>query len=306
MNKTTISYLTHTWNPLAMRCTKCSPARDNCWHLRWANRHAMRAAYAGDAPPLLVEHRLEEPLETRKPARIGVQFMGDLFHEDVPEWALFHIFETMTQSPRHTFFLLTKRPRRLLEFASRAPANEPLLPPNIHIGVTAENQKMADERIPVLLQIPAAFYYVSLEPLLSSIYLDMLPQEKGGCPGAYNVLTGEWWPAVGDADIEYENRITELPRLNLAIVGGETGPGARPMHPDWARGIRDQCKATGVGFHFKSHGEWLHESQFTNDAQREKALSSKRCDAGDGFQFVRVGAKAAGHLLDGVEHRGLE
>ena len=204
--------------------------------------------------------------------------MGDLFHEDVPTKFIADVWSIMYHTWKHTFQILTKRPRRMAQFVKGWNANAQRLPSNIHLGVTAENQKTADERIPVLLAIPAAFRFVSLEPLLGEIDLREL--------GLRFFKTHETY-------------------LNLVIVGGETGPGARPMHPAWPRSLRDQCAAAGVTFHFKSWGEWLHESQFTNDAQRERALSCKRCDAGDGFQFVSVGAKAAGHLLDGVEHRGL-
>lgn len=180
MNKTTIEYLDYTWNPIAMRCTPVSIGCVNCWHLRLCNRMAanpnfsdeIRAAYAGKSPPRIIEKRLEEPGHTKKGGIVGVQFMGDLFHDDVDDETIMGIIDVMLDTPYHTYQILTKRPKRMkwiiddyLDYIVSP------LPDNIWLGVTAENQEMADERIPVLLQIPASVRFVSVEPMLGAIDL---------------------------------------------------------------------------------------------------------------------------------------
>ncbi len=255
MNKTGIEYLDYTWNPLAMRCTPCSPGCDHCWHLRWADRHAanpnftpdIRAAYAGKRTPLLIAKRLQEPLKIRGTARIGVQFMGDLFHEDVPFDFVGEIFDVMDATPEHTYQILTKRPKRMASFMDwmNAETYDPSVglygpikwPSNVWLGVTAENQEQADKRIPILLQILAAVHYVSIEPMLSSIDLD-------GYLGDL-VQLSDYDGHIGDG-------------LDWVICGAETGPDKRPMQLDWARSLRDQCIAAGTSFFFKKDSNGNH------------------------------------------------
>ena len=157
MNRTKIEYLDYTWNPLAMRCTPISEGCAHCWHLRMCDRLAgnkafsvaVRNAYQGGGPPVLIQERLEDPLRRRKPGRIGVQFMGDLFHEDVdPRW-IADIWRAMYYADQHTFLVLTKRPGRMYQILSRYPAE--MILPNVWLGITAENQQRAHERIPLLL-----------------------------------------------------------------------------------------------------------------------------------------------------------
>lgn len=211
MNRTGIAYLDFTWNPIAMRCTPVSPACDNCWHLATANRMAknpkidreIQARYRGDMPPVMVGYRLDEPLRRKTPAVIGVQFMGDLFHEDVPFKWIDEVFGVMAVADWHTFLVLTKRPERAAAWFAdiegrqpslgpfgictgraylalggvrkkhsvRFPTGGPWPLPSVAIGITAEDQKRADERIPVLLNIPARWRFVSCEPLLSMVQL---------------------------------------------------------------------------------------------------------------------------------------
>ena len=121
MNQTKIDYLTHSWNPLAMRCTPAGPGCAHCWHLRLADRFKenpmfppeVRAAYAGSGPPVLIERRLREPMRKTAPAVIGVQFNGDLFHPNVKTDDIIQVYEVMAASPQHTFVVLTKRPERI-------------------------------------------------------------------------------------------------------------------------------------------------------------------------------------------------
>jgi len=169
----------------------------------------------------------------KKPRRVFMVSMGDLFHENVPFPVISEIAVAMMNAPQHTFQLLTKRPERMLEwFVWSGFSNKTL--PNVWVGVTAENQEQADKRIPVLLKIPAAVRFVSIEPMLSKIDLDRPTWLLGKATDANPT------------------------RLDWVIVGGETGPGARPMDLQWARDIRDQCNAAGVPFFYKGAGTANH------------------------------------------------
>ena len=169
MNRTGIQYLDYTYNPIAMRCTRVSEGCDNCWHLRMCKRHVgneklsdeMREARDG-GPPAMMHDELTAPFRLRKASFIGVEFMGDLFHETIPESFFVMVWDVMVECPQHTFMLLTKRPERAKEMI-------PAEAENIWVGVSAENQRTADERIPVLLQIPAKVRFVSMEPLLGPV-----------------------------------------------------------------------------------------------------------------------------------------
>ena len=245
MNKTDIEYLNYTWNPLAMLCTPVSEGCSGCWHRKRARLLSFnpkisdldRKIYAGLIGPRPIKDRLNDPLKVKKPSMIGVQFMGDLFHEDVLEWWWIEIFDVIRRcianggGVGHKFLILTKRPWTMklvmeklnwngerLTFNKGTPFTH-LCGDGVLFGVTAENQQRADDRIPILLQIPAAKYFVSHEPALGMI---TYPKE---------------FLALGD-------------RAWL-ITGGESGPGARPMHPDIPRHDRDQCQAAGVPFFMK-------------------------------------------------------
>ena len=227
MNDTSINYLTHSWNPIAMRCSPISVGCSNCWHLPLAHRMAnnpnfsdeIRAAYAGDAAPILVVSRLHEPSKKKNPAVIGVQFMGDLYHENVI-WSHIHcVWAEMCENPRHTFLVLTKRPERLLEWTedqvhATAFPIEDVWPDNVMLGVTVENKDYL-HRIDVLRRVPCKHRFVSFEPLLGDI-----PDVD---------LTGVSW----------------------SLIGGESGSKARYMDPTWARSLKDQCKAAGTSFFMK-------------------------------------------------------
>lgn len=272
VNKTKIDYLEYSWSPIAMRCTPVSEGCANCWHRRMADRLAgnksfpeeVRKAYAGEGPPVLVPERLMKPARRTKPARIGVQFMGDLFHDKVVDSFIECVFGIMVGSPQHTFQILTKRPKRMWGFIQTyfpGLANAR----HIWLGVSVENQVTADECREYLRRTSAAVKFISYEPALAPV---------------------DW---------------TGWEFVDQIISGGESGPKARPSHPDWHRNTRNFCRENDIAYFFKQHGAWLHETQFTNDEQRDKGLSSKRCEAIDGLQFIRVSKKRAGHLLDGKE-----
>jgi protein gp37 len=188
--------------------------------------------------------RLPEPLHWKKPSRIFVCSMGDIFHEKVkPEW-LDAIWEVMAACPQHTFMVLTKRPQnidRLLygvteECGCRELGGGNYLP-NLWLGVSISNQQDADKNIPILLQISAAKRFVSVEPMLGAVDFRHIKEETGFTFDALSKKIGISFRGVG---------------LDWIIVGGETGPGARPLHPDWVRSIRDQCQAAGVPLFIKT------------------------------------------------------
>jgi len=250
-----------------------------------AKRLAGRFGYPKEDPFKVTLHadKIEEPLKWRKPSRIFVCSMGDLFHKDVEPIWLSMIFRTIEKCPKHTFMLLTKRPEIALEHSKNLMLEYFFGLPNLWLGVTVENQAQADERIPILLQIRAAVRFVSVEPMLGPVKL------PSGWKGARRMSDGHeyYW---------------QLPFLDWVICGGETGPGARPIHPDWARSLRDQCQAAGVPFFFKQWGEYCAISQMPPETYRawDVQHGTENCWKED-EPCWRLGKKAAGRLLDGQE-----
>jgi protein gp37 len=202
---------------------------------------------------------MDLPVRWRKPRRIFVNSMSDLFHEHLPDMTIARIFQVMLRAPRHTYQILTKRPERMQAWVAAwvKEAGTPL-PANIWLGVSVEDQATAKQRVPLLLDTPCAVRWVSAEPLLGPVAL-------------------------------------ALDGLNWVVVGGESGPGARPMHPDWARRLRDDCVGAGVAFLFKQWGDWLPDSHA--DWTRGDGHYERVHVAGTGL--ARVGKKRAGRELDG-------
>lgn len=210
-------------------------------------------------------------------------------------WALIEV------TPNLDWLLLTKRPENVLRIV---PEHwQARLPANIWIGTSVENQETADERIPHLLKIPAVVRFVSAEPLLGPIYLDSYLTVQ-----SYSVEIPTPSRVLDLLRLSSPLRATRLRgRLDWVIVGGESGPKARPMHPDWARSLRDQCVKAGVPFFFKQWGEWIVSTHMNGQpdpgyyawpwAQREAGGSL----GGDTTMMVRAGKKAAGRKLDGQE-----
>jgi protein gp37 len=267
--------------------------------------------------------RLEEPLHWRKPSRIFVCSMADLFHDDVSTKFIIDCLSIMAEAYQHTFMILTKRPERMREILTHEtiandvwlqtsrgvnaePSPWPL--PNVWLGVTAENQEQADKRIPALLQIPAAVRFVSVEPMLGPVSMRWL--------AAWNGMATKPRPSI-------TNEFDGLRCLDWAICGGESGPGARPMHPDWVRSLRDQCQEAGTRFFFKQWGEYIQcdytgndfgapyiDSQCIdgelwdmdkcdNNGQLYSCGDNPVCPKCKGCGYIRVGKKNAGRLLDG-------
>lgn len=233
--KSKIEWTDTTWNPVT-GCTKVSQGCKHCYAERdWARLSAPRTPpniYTGRAFADVQCHpeRLDQPLKWTRPRRIFVNSMSDLFHEDVPFAFVDDVMSRIAFARQHVYQILTKRADRMLAyFISRhffncAAGEWPW--EHVWIGVSVEDQDAAEERIPLLLQTPAAVRWISAEPLLSSVdlskWLSGIPYRAGG------------W--LGDDD----------QKIGWVVVGGESGPKARPMHADWARSIRSQCKAAGV------------------------------------------------------------
>lgn len=275
-----IAWCTETWNPI-IGCSHASPGCDHCYAERMAARQVAigTRGYAEvvengrwNGRTALVKSELEKPLRWRNPHRVFVCSMSDLFHESVRfEW-IERVIEVARQTPKHTYLLLTKRAMRLkivLDPHLRSDTFKHWPLPNVHVGVTIENQKQADARLRWLPQFPAAKRFVSVEPMLSHVDLSMY-----------------------------------LCDIDGVICGGESGPGARPVHPDWVRSLRDQCAEAGTKFMFKQWGEWIPEGQDESCTGRGSICVHDHFDAAciNGFNYYRVGKHRAGRLLDGREH----
>ena len=243
---TGIEWTDKTWNPVT-GCTKVSPGCRNCYAEGIANR------FWGDRSFDQIQfhpERLQQPLKWRKPQRIFVNSMSDLFHPEVTFEQLFEIASAMLATPQHTYQVLTKRPERLPLWVSvikqlqnvcngsmvNPPRINPL--PNVWLGVSIENQKAADTRIPLLMQTPASVRFLSCEPLLEAVNLDK-----------FLVLENGWHK--GNAEL-----VRHMDHICRAwvIAGGESGPGARPCHLPWITSIVEQCKSAKVPCFVKQLG----------------------------------------------------
>lgn len=297
----------------------------------------------------LVPEKLDEPLSWKKPRMIFVNSMSDLFHEEVPAEFIAAVFGVMALCPQHKFQILTKRPSRMRDFMRSwlgAPGENPVLDrclpalqralvfpvptcsantqewplPNVWLGTSVEDQKTAETRLPPLYQTPAAYRWISAEPLLGHIDLKLNEQECAQCRGAGRIYGPDWeaknartCPACNGTKIE-----TGFPKLAWVVAGGESGTDARPMHPDWVRALRDQCNHSGVAFLFKQWGEWKPLDPGQLPCPKEPAIllhpagNTRGIGAGSLTNALepsqrdqwmrRVGKKIAGRILDGDLH----
>ena len=237
---TGIQWCTETWNPTT-GCDRVSPGCDHCYALTMAKRlkGMGQAKYQTDGDPRtsgpgfgLAVHpdALDVPLHWRKPKRIFVNSMSDLFHPKVPTAFIAAVFDVMAQTPQHTYQVLTKRAPRMRSLSRGATFGEGWPLPNVWLGVSAENQEQADARIPALLETRASVRFVSAEPLLEPIHIPYTVRE-------------DRMPAAPD----------------WLIIGGESGPGARPMDPAWARDLLAQAAHLGIAPFVKQLGAvWAH------------------------------------------------
>lgn len=272
---TKIEWTDEVFNPVT-GCTKISQGCSGCYAERMSKRLAGRYGYP-EAPDnfkvTLHPDKLYKPSHWKKPRLIFVCSMGDLFHEDVPFEFIDKVLYTMGTTQRHTYQILTKRPERMYRYFNGIVEGEsesiqrilklsgyqsihrhilnfrkgiPMA--NLWLGVSTEDQETANERIPWLLKTPAAVRFVSAEPLLSDINF----HELIACPRCGYTQH--------DQSIHMDHHLCtmEIPNtISQIIVGGETGPKARPMNPTWARSIRDQCRATDTKFFYKGSGNWI-------------------------------------------------
>lgn len=385
-----IEWTGETWNPI-IGCDKVSAGCKNCYAIQtaWIRQHnpAMAEKYAGVVKKTAAGQlnwtgkinmhvpSLLKPLLTKKPTTYFVNSMSDFFHPGVTDRFRDKMFAVMALCPQHTFQILTKRHKEMLEYFKDRDDSEffeqetdelvcnelhlvfaedwykdesgkkqytigsnlsqkllaagwsidydydddgkrdgwdliyegkyPL--PNVWIGVSVEDQKAADDRIPILLQVPAAVRFLSCEPLLGPVDISKYMIPAGVHHHPDNTLTGE----TGVALNALVNKINpNLPKyLHWVIVGGESGKDARPMHPDWARSLRDQCQAAGVSFFFKQWGEYAEgakgnvpSSKWYMVYNNGELLKNGAIEPGrHAVMMSKMGKKKSGRLLDGRE-----
>ncbi|GAA4328369.1 phage Gp37/Gp68 family protein [Flaviaesturariibacter amylovorans] len=296
----------------------------------------------------VIEDRMLLPFSWKKPDFVFVNSMSDLFHESVPDAVLDRAFAVMALTD-HTYQVLTKRAKRMeayfakpctianimhemdkvlfgkksgailkKAFHAKAQMLEGGAIPNVWLGVSVEDQKAADARIPHLLRTPAAVRFLSCEPLLGPVDVSRWLKIDWQCSGCRGYFGGDYNEACPDCGRtgywcgSHKFNARKMPEgrlfpyqagiaIDWVICGGESGPGARPMHPDWARTLRDQCAAAGVDFFFKQWGNWA-ERDF-RAARRKHTFTAHPgqayCD------MYNVGKKVAGRRLDGVEHNAM-
>lgn len=307
---TRIEWADHTFNPWT-GCTKVSPACDHCYAEAWAKRSGI-VQWGPHA-----ERRRTTPTNWALPKRWNAQAtafqqqhgrrqrvfcasLADVFDNQVPDEWRAGLFELIRVTPQLDWLLLTKRPQNIVrmvrDHGAIAGNGTRYLLENVILGTTAEDQTRWDQNIPALLRtrdaIGANLLFVSVEPMLGPIDCGLLGHRMGAAAGALRGV------------------------IDWVICGGESGPGARPMHPQWARNLRDQCAAAGVPFLFKQWGEWTPGE----NVQRQRGtvdtavlwdgrwhihplnLATDSGHVDDEPDLYRVGKKAAGRLLDGIEH----
>lgn len=253
-DKSKIEWTDATWNPVR-GCSRVSEGCRNCYAEKVAHRFSGPGLpYEGltvmgnDGPrwngeiKFIWEH-LEDPLKWKEPRRIFVNSMSDLFHENLSREHIDRVLWVVKQCPQHIFQVLTKRPARMKEHMANFVTYDGLMP-NLWLGVSVEDQKTADERIPILLETQTAVRWISAEPLLGPVSLT---------PGLVDYLTGikpeHDSSCMGDCENCPVQAQTE--HLDWVVVGGESGYNSRPMNEEWAKEIMDQCKAAGVPFFMK-------------------------------------------------------
>jgi Bacteriophage protein gp37 len=277
-DKTGIEWTDATWNPVT-GCDKVSPGCDHCYAETIAHRFAGTKAYPDGFAVTLRPERLDQPLRWKRPRRIFVNSMSDLFHKDIPDEFIARVWAVMALAPQHTFQILTKRHGRMrsllrsdaFKVATFDAAWElspgPLVTKwplsNVWMGVSVEDQQRAELRIPALLDTPAAVRFLSCEPLLGPVDLT-----GSGTAQTYWLTGRPGWGEPETANGVTLSPLVVAPGIDWVIVGGESGPGARPMHPEWARQLRDQCTTAGVAFHFKQWGEWVPDEWIDEDGAR--------------------------------------
>lgn len=292
----------HNWRQPVLWNARAFVQCDTCgWRGEKKSLHACPVCTGGTCTPVR--------------RRVFCASLADVFDNEVPNVWRQHLMTLVADTPNLDWLFLTKRIGNAARMLLEASLHDGRLltahyyrpPANLWLGATIVNQAEADRDIPKLLATPAAVRFLSMEPLLGSVCLTELQP-----PGAERVwidaLRGSAAPLAG-AGSSYRTS-----RIDWVIAGGESGHGARPMHPDWVRSLRDQCAADGVPFLFKQWGEWAPRDEWSFHASPRKQVAIKidgtqvshddaPQDVG-GQRFELTGKKAAGRLLDGVEHNG--
>ena len=313
-----IEWTDATWNPIT-GCTLVDDGCRNCYAAELAatrlknhpSRKGLATRNAAGVAKFTGEVRfneqwLDQPLRWSTPRMVFVCAHGDLFHHGVPEDWIDRLFAVMALCPHHTFQVLTKRPDRAreyiaemadcpsewrikrLDYPTRLHRSWPL--PNVWLGTSVSDQASANARIPDLLGAPAAVRFISAEPLLGPVRFNQIYREGISMTYVDNALTGFVSNGYGG---------TYREKLDWIIVGGESGRNARPMNPDWARAIRDQCQEAGTAFFFKQWGEWVPDD--TPEARDARIHLDVEWHGFDGARGSwRVGKRKSGRTLDGL------
>lgn len=312
-----------TWNPVT-GCTKVSPACEHCYAIGQSHRNAAmglekyqgvtRKTHKGlnwTGEVFIHQSVLSKPISWKKPRMIFVNSMSDTFHEKVPFEFIDAIMKVAGICQQHIFLILTKRPERMAKYFQErqirraqfrmvtkmakggiSVSNVDVLP-NVWLGTTIENQEQADKRIPHLLKCPSAVRFVSCEPLLGNIDLTKIWENNADV--WIDSLRGKHGLAY---PLQGKNN-----RIDWVIAGGESGHHARPMHPDWARSLRDQCQSAGVPFFFKQWGEWGDDDLLDiGEAIYDHFEFGKNALLLQGEHLYKVGKHKSGNHLDGVQH----
>lgn len=335
-DKSKIEWTDASWTPIRARnkvtgrvgwhCEHATPGCENCYsetlNRRLGTGLLFKPGHRKDVEMFLDEKMLTQPLRWQRPRMIFVCSMTDLFADFVPDEWLDQVFAVMALAPQHVFQVLTKRIDRMWGYIRSKKRKAPEwvslpeiggkvllpyeggVPTNVWIGVSVEDQRRADERIPALLDTPAAVRWISAEPLLGPVDLTNIWPDG---TASMDALVGRASHSLG--------MVERTACLDWVVAGGESGPGARPMHPSWARDLRDQCAATGVAFHFKQWGAWSPSDLDASDSSphgwlspdgtlvRGDILDVKRSPCEKPCRLMyQIGKRAAGRLLDGRTH----
>jgi len=314
---TKIEWADHTFNPW-IGCTKVGPGCDNCYakadfedrkhRVTWGAGQARSRTKTWGDPVRWNKQHLSFGIKHGRKQRVFCASLADVFDNEVSENWRIDLFSLIEETPNLDWLLLTKRIGNASRMVPWSACSEPFA--NVWIGATICTQEEADRDIPKLLAVPAAQRFVSMEPLLGPVDLGLCDCDMGSRPGP-NGLGGVTCSRCNGGG----GRM-----LDWVIVGGESGPNARPMHPDWVRSLRDQCQAAGVPFLFKQWGEWVDERHAHLDQPVRSSIKHttskltidgsvvpmRRPNGPESYTGIyRVGKKAAGRLLDGREWNGV-
>jgi protein gp37 len=335
MAKTKIEWTDESSNPIKFRliatgqagyhCEKIAPGCAHCFAERINKRFGTKLPFslqsAQKVEPFINQAEIDRLLSLRRPRKVFAFDMTDAFAPFIPEDMLFHCLAVFALQRHITFQVLTKRaslmkeimndsktPEHIEEHVEQICAERGWCPPefewplpNLWLGGSVSDQKTTDEIVPEVIQTNAAVRFVSAEPLLGQIRLDSIQPED------YDLDINAFWPFDSD----------NMGKIDWVIVGGESGPSARPMHPDWARSLRDQCQTAIVPFFFKQWGKWLPDDQIDRINPAHYPGFAKAYFGGLGVDggwapgtwtttlgmcMYRMGKKKAGRLLDSCEH----